>query len=102
MSKFISGTLIVAVFAIMLPLSGCGDRKNEAVGPPIPDTPREVDPQAGAPLLLFGRGGVRGDPGEDDEAYQEYLLWKEWQQYQKYLEWLRTNKSEQPSTSQDQ
>ena len=94
------------MFSTILSLSGCGDRggngKKKTADAPIPETPREVDPDSGAPILLFDRGGVTGRPGENDETFQEYLLWKEWQQYQKYLEWLRTNKSEQPSTSEDQ
>ena len=93
----------VAVLTLVL-LNGCGDREvnQDTVGPPIPDTPRETSTGAGAPLFLFGGGGLRGRPGENDEEYQEYLLWKEWQQYQKYQEWLRTNQDGQPAESQSQ
>ena len=90
---------VVAAF-ILGSLYGCG--RNEQVGPPIPDSEREVGKDAGTPIFLFGRGGGRGSVGEDDEQYQEYLLWKEWQEYQKYQEWLRTNQGDQPTESETQ
>lgn len=104
MSK--KSSLILTAVAVLLlgSLYGCGDRQggSETTGPPIPDTPREVSPDAGSPLFLFGRGGLRERPGEDDAEYQEYLLWKEWQQYQKYQEWLRINQGAQPSKPQSE
>ena len=97
--------ILTAVVVLLLgSLSGCGDRKvsQDTVGPPIPDSPKEVSADAGSPLFLFDRGGLHGRPGESDEDYQEYLLWKEWQQYQKYQEWLRANQGSQSSEQQSE
>lgn len=104
MSRKTSLALTCALTLMLGSLYGCGDRKvnQETAGPPIPDTPKGVTSDSGAPLFLFGSGGLRSRPGMDDEEYQEYLLWKEWQQYQKYQEWLRSNQGGQPSDSQNQ
>ncbi len=99
--KHSSLKILLLVSAVVFTLTGCGDGPNDkdAVGPPIPDSPRAINPDAGAPLLLFGGGSSRPTPGEEDEEYREYLLWKEWQEYQKYQEWLKSNPNRTPSGS---
>ncbi len=100
MSKKSSLILFATVVFALGALLGCGGDRKAKQGsghPPMPDAPKEGGDTAGSPLFLFNQGGAHGVPGEDDEAYREYLLWKEWQQYQKYQEWLRNNPDAQPT-----
>ncbi|MDE0310370.1 MAG: hypothetical protein OXI60_11175 [Acidiferrobacterales bacterium] len=98
MSKKSSLILFATVVFTLGALLGCGDRQSDRKSshPPVPDNPKGGGDIQGSPLFLFNQGGGRLGPGEDDPAYQEYLLWKEWQEYQKYQEWLRNNPDAQP------
>ncbi len=104
-SRFVPVLLAALIALTLATMSACGDRakrakKDTPVGTPVPDTPREHS-GAGTPLLLFG-GGSRGRPGENDELYQEYLIWKEWQQYKKYKEWAEQQRQNEEQQSRNE
>ena len=95
-SVFIMAALIIGALGL---ITGCGGQDTNAPkGPPIPDSPREVQ-GPGTPLRFFGAGGQRFRPGADDPEYQEYLLWKEWKEYKRYQEFV---KSERENTTDEQ
>ncbi len=105
----ISHFVLIALTSFFLAfLSGCGGGgdSSESGGsvdrvPPTPTSPRDIQ-SGGTPLLFFGGGAGRGEPGADDEEYQEYLLWKEWQQYLKYKQWLRDQANSPSEESESQ
>ena len=96
MSVFIMAALIFGALGLM---TGCGAQDPDAPkGPPIPDSPREIQ-SPGTPIKFFGAGGARFRPGANDPEYQEYLLWKEWKEYKRYQEFI---KSERENTADEQ
>ena len=95
-SVFIMAALIFGALGL---ITGCGGQDADAPkGPPIPDSPREVQ-SPGTPIRFFGAGGTRFRPGANDPEYQEYLLWKEWKEYKRYQEFV---KSERENTADEQ
>ena len=99
-SVFIMAALIFGALGL---ITGCGGQDTDArKGPPVPDSPREVQ-SPGTPIRFLGAGGKRFRPGANDPEYQEYLLWKEWKEYKRYQEFVkseRENKADEQSDSQ--
>lgn len=95
-SVLIMTALIVGALGM---ITGCGARNDDAAeGPPIPDSPREVQ-GPGTPIKFFGAGGARFRPGANDPEYQEYLLWKEWKEYKRYQEFVKSERENTADTA---
>ena len=95
--------MVALIFGALGLITGCGVQDTDAPkGPPIPDSPREVQ-GPGTPIRFLGAGGTRFRPGANDPEYQEYLLWKEWKEYKRYQEFVkgeRGNTADEQSDSQ--